>query len=101
VTTLGEPGDRSVLNRCRLYAVIGLDDINHGFGRQGSCARRAGEHPARWLADIYPGRERHERPNDCGECACAVDNTWHGLPAAAAELANGRVGGERPAVMTE
>jgi hypothetical protein len=59
------------------------------------------EHPARWLADIYPGRERHERPNNCGECARAVDNTWHGLPAAAAELANRRVGGERLAVMNE
>jgi hypothetical protein len=60
-----------------------------------------GKHPARWLADIYPGRERHERPNNCGECARAVDNTWHGLPAAAAELANRKVGGERPAVMNE
>ncbi len=30
-----------------------------------------------------------------------VDNTWHGLPAVAAELANRRVGGERPAVMNE
>jgi hypothetical protein len=60
-----------------------------------------GEHPARWLADIYPGRERHERPNNCGECARAVDNTWHGLPSAAAELANRKVGGERPAVMDE
>ncbi|MGH9100890.1 MAG: toxin glutamine deamidase domain-containing protein [Acidimicrobiales bacterium] len=60
-----------------------------------------GEHPTRWLADIYPGRERNERPNNCGECARAVDNTWHGLPAAAAELANRKVGGERPAVMNE
>ena len=60
-----------------------------------------GEHPARWVADIYPGRERSERPNNCGECARAVDNTWHGLPAAAAELVNRRVGGERPAVMSE
>jgi hypothetical protein len=60
-----------------------------------------GEHPARWVGDIYPGRERHERPNNCGECARAVDSTWHGAPAAAAELANRKVGGERPAIMRE
>jgi hypothetical protein len=60
-----------------------------------------GEHPARWVGDIYPGRDRNERPNNCGECARAVDTTWHGTPAAAAELANRRVGGEWPAVMTE
>lgn len=60
-----------------------------------------GEHPSRWLADIYPGRERGDRLNNCGECARAVDSTWHGLPAVAAELANRRVGGERPAVMNE
>jgi Papain fold toxin 1, glutamine deamidase len=60
-----------------------------------------GEHPARWLTDIYPGRERRERPNNCGECARAVDSTWHGTPTAAAELANRKVGGERPAIMTE
>jgi hypothetical protein len=60
-----------------------------------------GEHPARWVGDIYPGRERQERPNNCGECARAADSTWHGLPATAAELANRRVGGERPATMIE
>jgi Papain fold toxin 1, glutamine deamidase len=60
-----------------------------------------GEHPARWVGDIYPGRNRHQRPNNCGECARAADSTWHGAPTAAAELANRRVGGERPAVMTE
>jgi Papain fold toxin 1, glutamine deamidase len=60
-----------------------------------------GEHPARWVGDIYPGRDRNERPNNCGECARAVDATWHGTPAAAAELANRRVGGERPAAMSE
>jgi hypothetical protein len=60
-----------------------------------------GEHPAHWVGDIYPGRDRHERPNNCGECARAADSTWHGLPAAAAELASRRVGGERPAVMAE
>jgi hypothetical protein len=60
-----------------------------------------GEHPSRWIGDIYPGRERNERPSNCGECARAADSTWHGAPAAAAELANRRVGGERPAVMAE
>jgi hypothetical protein len=60
-----------------------------------------GQHPARWVADIYPGRERPGRPNNCGECARAVDSTWHGVAVVAAELANRRVGGERPAVMTE
>ena len=60
-----------------------------------------GEHPARWVADIYPGRERQTRPNNCGECARAVDSTWHGAPAVAAELANWKVGGERPAIMSE
>jgi hypothetical protein len=61
----------------------------------------SGEHPSHWIADIYPGRDRHERPNNCGECARAADSTWHGAPAAAAELANRRAGGERPAVMSE
>jgi hypothetical protein len=60
-----------------------------------------GEHPGRWVGDIYPGRERRERPNNCGECARAVDGTWHGAATAAAELVNRRVGGERPAVMSE
>ena len=60
-----------------------------------------GEHPAGWIDAIYPGRTRPERPNNCGECARAVDSTWHGQPAVAAELANRRVGGERPAVMAE
>ena len=60
-----------------------------------------GEHPVHWIGDIYPGRNRNERPNNCGECARAVDTTWHGTPTAAAELANRRIGGERPAVMTE
>jgi Papain fold toxin 1, glutamine deamidase len=60
-----------------------------------------GEHPGRWVDGIYPGRDRHERPDNCGECARAVDTTWHGTPAAAAELAGRRVGGERPAVMSE
>jgi Papain fold toxin 1, glutamine deamidase len=60
-----------------------------------------GEHPERWVGGIYPGRDRQERPNNCGECARAVDTTWHGTPTAAAELVNPRVGGERPAVMSE
>jgi hypothetical protein len=60
-----------------------------------------GEHPARWVTGIYPGRDRHERlNNNCGECARAADSTWHGAPAGAAEL-TGRRGGERPAVMSE
>jgi hypothetical protein len=62
---------------------------------------RPGEHPSRWIADIYPARERRVRPNNCGECARAVDNTWHGDPTAASELANLKLGGERPAVMRE
>jgi hypothetical protein len=60
-----------------------------------------GEHPSRWVADIYPARERQARQNNCGECARATDNTWHGVPTAASELAKPRVGGERPAVMRE
>lgn len=60
-----------------------------------------GEHPGKWVGDIYPGRERRERPNNCEECARAVDGTWHGAATAAAELVNRRVGGERPAVMSE
>ena len=60
-----------------------------------------GEHPGQWVGDIYPGRDRRERPNNCGECARAVDTTWHGTPTTAAELVNRRVGGERPAVMSE
>ena len=60
-----------------------------------------GEHPGRWIGDVYPGRERRERPNNCGECARAVDSTWHGAPTTAADLTARRAGGERPAVMTE
>ena len=37
-----------------------------------------GEHPRRWVGDIYPGRDRNERPNNCGECARAVDATSPG-----------------------
>jgi hypothetical protein len=59
------------------------------------------EHPAGWVGDIYPGRDRNERPNNCGECARSADSTWHGAPVAAAELASRPRGGERPAVMTE
>ena len=61
---------------------------------------RPGEHPEGWIEAIYPGRERQERPNNCGDCARAADSTWHGVPAVAAEL-TGRARGERPAVMTE
>jgi Papain fold toxin 1, glutamine deamidase len=46
-------------------------------------------------------RASYERPDNCGECARAVDSTWHGTPAAPAELANRRIGGERPSVMSE
>jgi hypothetical protein len=49
-----------------------------------------GEHPSRWIGDIYPGRERNERSSNCGECARAADSTWHGAPAATAELASRR-----------
>ena len=59
-----------------------------------------GEHPGRWVEGIYPGRDRQERPNNCGECARAADSTWHGAPAAAGEL-TGRRNGERLAVMSE
>jgi hypothetical protein len=59
-----------------------------------------GEHPASWLAGIYPGRDRHQRPNNCGECARATDSTWHGTPVAAADLIR-KTGGERPAIMSE
>jgi hypothetical protein len=52
------------------------------------------------VSEIYPGREKQGWPNNCGECARAVDSTWHGDPSLAAELVR-RVGGERPAVMRE
>jgi len=60
-----------------------------------------GEHPARWVDGIFPGRSRQEQPVNCGECARAADSTWHGVPAVAADLADRRRGGERPAVMRE
>lgn len=60
-----------------------------------------GEHPARWVEGIYPGRDRHERPSNCGECARAADSTWHGVPVTAAEPTGWRSAGERPAVMRE
>jgi hypothetical protein len=60
-----------------------------------------GEHPAGWLADINPGRDRPGRPNNCGECARAVNNTWHGVATVAAEFASRKVRGERPTAMKE
>jgi hypothetical protein len=69
--------------------------------RSAAPGRRAGRASGDWVADIYPGRVRRERPNNCGECARAVDGTWHGAATTAAELVNRRVGGERPAIMSE
>lgn len=57
--------------------------------------------PVKWLRDInfdaaLPGRGRN-----CGECARAVCDTWHGKPTAAAALADPRSGGEHVPRMEE
>jgi hypothetical protein len=59
-----------------------------------------GEHPAQWLKDIYPGRDQPGIKTNCGECARAVDNTWHGTPTGAAGTRN-RMLGEPTTFMAE
>ena len=59
-----------------------------------------GEHPA--IGSRHLPRPRQERAAEqLRRVRPAVDTTWHGTPAVAAELANSKVGGERPAIMSE
>jgi hypothetical protein len=59
------------------------------------------ESPEKWAADINPDRDAPGRDNNCGECARAVDSTWHGNPAAAAAMSNPDASGEPVPRMAE
>jgi hypothetical protein len=60
------------------------------------CVDGPGEHPGRWVGGIYPGRDRNERPNNCGECARAVDTTWHDTPSQQPNWSTGGPAGSGP-----
>jgi Papain fold toxin 1, glutamine deamidase len=59
------------------------------------------ESPEQSAADVNPDRDGPGRDNNCGECARAFDNTWHGNPAAAAAMSNADAAGEPVSRMTE
>lgn len=59
------------------------------------------EHPEGWARAVNADEGLPGRDSNCGECARAVQSTWHGRPAAAAAMADPDCGGESPARMAE
>jgi hypothetical protein len=57
--------------------------------------------PEDWVKDTNSGNLRRSRNSNCGECARAVDSTWHGYPTVAAALTSPGAGGEKISRMIE
>jgi hypothetical protein len=62
---------------------------------------RPHESPERWIRAVNADQGLPGRDNNCGECARAVNATWHGRPAAAAALADRDASGESTGRMAE